>query len=179
MRAFDFGRMASTARRETLELVRDPVRALMALAGSVILMVILAYGVTLDVENLTYAVLDRDQTTLSQNYALNIAGSRYFTEKPPIVDYADLDRRMKDGKLTLAIEIPAGTQPGAVFTLKGRGVPRLDGRGHGTLIVEIHVDVPTALSAHARQLLEALDEELKADPSQASHQRAVGDDKSA
>jgi ribosome-dependent ATPase len=107
-RAFDPGRMASYARRETLEVVRDPVRAIMALAGTLILMVILAYGVTLDVENLTYAVLDRDQTTVSQNYALNIAGSRYFTEKRPILDYADLDRRMKNGELTLAIEIPPG-----------------------------------------------------------------------
>jgi ribosome-dependent ATPase len=58
------------------------------------------------VEDLTYAVLDRDQTTTSQNYTLNIAGSRYFTERRPIIDYNDLDRRMKNGELTLAIEIP-------------------------------------------------------------------------
>jgi ribosome-dependent ATPase len=105
-RSFDLGRLLSYTKRETLELLRDPIRALMALVGSVILMIIFAYGITLDVENLTYAVLDRDQTTTSQNYALNIAGSRYFTEQRPITDYDDLDRRMRSGALTLAIEIP-------------------------------------------------------------------------
>lgn len=62
----------------------------------------------MDVEDLRYAVLDRDQTTFSQNYTLNLSGSRYFIEQPPITDYADLDQRMRSGKITLAIEIPSG-----------------------------------------------------------------------
>jgi ribosome-dependent ATPase len=107
-RVFEPRRMVSYARRETLELLRDPIRAVMATVGSVILMFIFAYGITMDVENLTFAVLDRDQTTASQNYVVNIAGSRYFTERAPISDYDDLDRRMKNGELTLAIEIPPG-----------------------------------------------------------------------
>jgi ribosome-dependent ATPase len=45
---------------------------------------------------------------LSQNYALNLSGSRYFIERPPIANYADLDRRMRAGELALAVEIPAG-----------------------------------------------------------------------
>lgn len=59
-------------------------------------------------ENLSYAVLDRDQTLLSQNYALNLSDSRYFIERPPITDYAELNRRMRAGGLALAIEIPSG-----------------------------------------------------------------------
>jgi ribosome-dependent ATPase len=106
-RRFSLGRAWSYTLRETLELRRDPVRATMALLGSAILMFIVGYGISLDVENLNYAVLDRDQTMLSQNYALNLAGSRYFIERPPIIDYADLDRRMRSGELALAIEIPA------------------------------------------------------------------------
>ena len=80
----------------------------MALLGTAILMFVFGYGISLDVENLSYAVLDRDQTLLSQNYALNLSGSRYFIERPPIADYADLDRRMRAGELALAIEIPPG-----------------------------------------------------------------------
>ncbi|HQC95553.1 MAG TPA: ABC transporter permease, partial [Aquabacterium sp.] len=72
------------------------------------LMFVIGFGITMDVEDLSYAVLDRDQTTLSQNYTLNLAGSRYFTEHAPIIDYEDLDRRMRNGELSLAIEIPAG-----------------------------------------------------------------------
>ncbi len=102
------GRAWSYTLRETLELARDPVRATMALLGTAILLFIIGYGISLDVENLTYAVLDRDQTALSRNYALNLSGSRYFIERPPIIDYADLDQRMRAGKLALAIEIPPG-----------------------------------------------------------------------
>jgi ribosome-dependent ATPase len=106
--AFSFRRMASYARRETLELVRDPIRITLALLGSVILMFVMGYGISLDVENLTFAVLDGDRTVTSRDYTLNLAGSRYFVERPPILGHADLDRRMSSGELTLAIEIPPG-----------------------------------------------------------------------
>ena len=107
-RAFSLQRLYSYLWREALELRRDTVRATLALAGSLILMFVIGYGINMDVENLRYAVLDRDQTTLSQSYTLNLSGSRYFIERPPIADYADLDRRMKSGELSLAIEIPSG-----------------------------------------------------------------------
>ncbi|MGG6259725.1 ribosome-associated ATPase/putative transporter RbbA [Stutzerimonas stutzeri] len=105
---FSLQRMFSYLWRETLELQRDPVRATLALGGSLLLMFAIGFGITMDVEDLSYAVLDRDQTTLSQSYTLNLAGSRYFTEHAPIIDYDDLDRRMRSGELSLAIEIPPG-----------------------------------------------------------------------
>ena len=105
---FSLQRLWSYLWRETLELQRDPVRATLALGGSLILMFIIGFGISMDVEDLRYAVLDRDQSTLSQNYALNLAGSRYFLEQPPIVDDADMERRMRSGELALALEIPPG-----------------------------------------------------------------------
>jgi ribosome-dependent ATPase len=63
---------------------------------------------SMDVDELTFAVLDRDQTTLSQSYVLELTGSRYFTERPPITSYDELDRRMREGEVSLAIEIPPG-----------------------------------------------------------------------
>lgn len=101
-------RMFSYMRRESLELSRDPIRLALSLLGSLLLMIVIGYGITLDVENLSFAVLDRDQTTLSQDYLLNLEGSRYFIERPPIRDYADLDQRMRSGEISLAIEIPPG-----------------------------------------------------------------------
>ncbi|MGM0832915.1 MAG: ribosome-associated ATPase/putative transporter RbbA [Pseudomonadota bacterium] len=106
--AFSLQRLLSYTWRETLELRRDPVRGTLALLGSLILMLVIGYGISLDVEDLSYAILDRDQTTLSNSYALNLSGSRYFIEQPPLIDYADMDKRMRSGKLTLAIEIPPG-----------------------------------------------------------------------
>ncbi|NLD05613.1 MAG: ribosome-associated ATPase/putative transporter RbbA [Synergistaceae bacterium] len=105
-RWFNWKRAWSYCLHESLELMRDPVRGVMAVFGTFILMFVIGYGVSLDVENLSYAVLDRDQTVLSQNYALNLSGSRYFTGRPPISNYEELERRMRSGELNLAIEIP-------------------------------------------------------------------------
>jgi len=105
---FNPARMFSYNRREALELLRDPIRLTLALLGSVLLMLVMGYGITMDVENLTFAVLDRDQTAISRDYTLNLAGSRYFSERPPLKDYAELDRRMRSGEISLAIEIPPG-----------------------------------------------------------------------
>ena len=62
---FSVGRAWSYTLRETIELTRDPVRATMALLGTAILMIVVGFGISLDVENMTYAVLDRDQSLLS------------------------------------------------------------------------------------------------------------------
>lgn len=105
---FSFARSWTYSLREMLELRRDPVRATMALLGTALLMFVVGYGISLDVEDLRFAVLDRDQTTTSQNYALHLSGSRYFIERPAIKGDADLDQRMRSGELALAIEIPAG-----------------------------------------------------------------------
>ncbi|MGM0679692.1 MAG: ABC transporter permease, partial [Pseudomonadota bacterium] len=53
-------------------------------------------------------VLDHDQSTVSRNYTLNLSGSRYFEEQPSLQSYAELDRRMRNGELSLAIAIPPG-----------------------------------------------------------------------
>ena len=105
---FSLQRFLACAWRETLELQRDPVRATLALAGSLILMIVMGYGIGMDVKDLRYAVLDLDQTSLSTSYQLDIAGSTYFLEQPPIRSYAELDRRMASGELAMALEIPPG-----------------------------------------------------------------------
>ncbi|HVP09151.1 MAG TPA: ribosome-associated ATPase/putative transporter RbbA [Burkholderiales bacterium] len=101
-------RFASYARREALELLRDPIRLAFSLLGSVMLMIILGYGISIDVENLPFAALDRDGTQASREYVHNLAGSRYFVEHPPLHGYDELDRRMRTGELSLAVEIPPG-----------------------------------------------------------------------
>jgi len=106
--AFSPARLLSTMRRESMELRRDPVRGTLALLGSLVLMFVIGFGISMDVENLRFAVLDRDGTTISRDYALNLSGSRYFVEHAPILDEADMDRRMRSGELSLAIEIPPG-----------------------------------------------------------------------
>ena len=53
-----------------------------------------------------------------------------------------------------SIKIPPGTQPGAMFRLKGKGIKNIQGYGHGDLHVRIAVEVPTHLSAAQKAKLQ-------------------------
>jgi molecular chaperone DnaJ len=56
------------------------------------------------------------------------------------------------------LEIPAGTQPGDVFKLRGRGMPTPGQRAKGDLVVQVHLDVPKTLTARQEELLRELAE---------------------
>nr|WP_206835233.1 ribosome-associated ATPase/putative transporter RbbA [Marinobacterium iners] len=107
-RLFSPRRLLAYSRRETLEILRDPIRTAFALLGSVILMLVLGYGLSFDVEDLTFAVLDHDRTPESRAYIDNIAGSRYFNRQADAVSEAELEQRMRSGKLAVALILPAG-----------------------------------------------------------------------
>jgi len=66
-----------------------------------------------------------------------------------------------DGKGKL--RIPAGTQPGAVLRIKQRGIPKRSGVGRGDQLVEVALEVPSALTAKQKDLLEAFARELGED----------------
>ncbi len=131
---FSLQRLLSYSGREAMELRRDPIRATLAMLGTLMLMFIMGYGISMDVEDLSFAVLDRDQTTTSQAYVQNIAGSRYFNEQPPLGDYDELERRMRSGEISLAVEIPPnfgrdlkrGNQPEVGFWIDGAMPMRAD-----------------------------------------------------
>ena len=107
-RRFDPGRLWAYARRETMELLRDPIRLSFAFVGPVILMLAFGYGITFDVENLKFAAFDQDETPESHRLIENFSGSRYFSEQPPISSAAEIEQRMKSGELAVVVEIPAG-----------------------------------------------------------------------
>ena len=127
---FSLGRLLAVARREGKELLRDKVRMAFALAGAIFMMVIFGYGISLDVENLAFAVYDQDQTPQSRAYLEAFRGSRYFDEQPAIHDPQELHRRLQRSEIKLALEIPpgfgrdlyAGRQPAVAAWLDG-GMP--------------------------------------------------------
>ncbi|MDQ0513133.1 ribosome-associated ATPase/putative transporter RbbA [Ancylobacter amanitiformis] len=108
VRRFDAGRLWAYARRETLEILRDRARLAFAFLGPILLMLTFGYGISFDVENLPYAVFDQDGSAQSRQLLEAFEGSRYFQLHAPITSPDELDRRMKDGELTLAIEVPPG-----------------------------------------------------------------------
>ena len=80
---------------------------------------------------------------------------------------------LEDESAMVTVGIPAGTQPGSVLTVKGQGIPRLDGRGRGSLAVVVQVDVPNVLTERARELLGELDAELRGSSQDGSGRRAA------
>ena len=106
--AFRPARALAFSYREMMEVLRDPVRLAFAFLGTMVLLVIMAFGISHDVDDLTFAALDLDQTPASRAYLRNYSGSRYFIERPEIRSKDELENRLKSGDVTLAIEIPPG-----------------------------------------------------------------------
>ncbi len=105
-RLFSLQRLLAYTIRETIELIRDPIRISFALFGTAFLMLVFGFGISNDVNNLTFAALDYDKTHESRAYLEELRGSSYFIEKRPLVDYADMHKRLQSGEIDAAVEIP-------------------------------------------------------------------------
>ena len=71
---------------------------------------------------------------------------------------AELEIPTIDGKVKWTL--PAGTQPGTTFRLRGKGIPELRGRGRGDQYVTVRVQVPTSLNAEQKEALNAFGEAM-------------------
>jgi len=104
--ARQLGKLWAFARREALELIRDPIRIAFALLGPLILATTMAFGISFDIENVPYAVLDGDQSAESRTFLEAFSSSRYFETRPPIASLGEIDRRLEAGEIRVAIMIP-------------------------------------------------------------------------
>jgi len=69
------------------------------------------------------------------------------------------------------LKIHSGTQPGEVFKLKGRGMPRLGGYSKGNLLVRVNISVPDKLTQRQKALLEELSKEFGTASQTKEHRR--------
>src|SRR5690606_11653833 len=105
-RIFSLRRFRAYAWRESVELVRDRVRLFFSLIGTAILMLIFGFGITFDVDNLRFAVLDRDQSPESRAYVDQFAHSSYFLQRPDLLDETEAIQRLRSNDIVLFLEIP-------------------------------------------------------------------------
>ncbi len=103
---FSPSRVWAFARREAMELIRDPIRVVFALLGPIILAIAMANGISFDVEKLDYAVFDQDRSQESHSFLENFSSSRYFQQKRPVANRKELDDRLKSGELKFVLIIP-------------------------------------------------------------------------
>ena len=105
---FSVGRLWAYARRETVELLRDPIRLAFAVVGPIVLMLAFGYGISFDIENLQTASFDQDETPQSRQLLEGFEGSRYFSMQPPITSSEEAERRLRSGNTQIVVEVPPG-----------------------------------------------------------------------
>jgi molecular chaperone DnaJ len=92
-----------------------------------------------------HAFFDRDGSDLHVTIPISVTQAGLGTDiKVPTLDGQE------------RLHIPEGTQPGAVFRLRGLGIPRVEERGRGDLYVHVQVVIPSQISREQRRLLESL-----------------------
>ena len=107
--------------------------------------------VALDVQRHDYFIRDGNDIVLE--LPLNIAQAALGTDiEVPTVDGSE------------KLKVPAGTQHGATFKLRGKGVPFLRGSGRGDQVVVARVVVPTKLNEQQRRLFQELEQTLRGEP---------------
>ena len=94
--------------------------------------------------------------TVKEHELFERQGDDLFCEIPIKFTLATLGGAIEVPTLSgkASLKIPVGTQSGTTFRLRDKGMPRLRSGGHGDQLVRVHVEVPTALTAEQRKLLE-------------------------
>ena len=107
-RFFSYRRWWAYARREAMEILRDPIRLAFALLAPVLLMVTFGYGISFDVDDLPYAVYDQDRSRESRAVLEAFEGSQSFEFQRALQRPGEVDAGLRDGSLKFVVEIPPG-----------------------------------------------------------------------
>lgn len=99
-------RVKAIAKKELIQIWRDPLSLAMAFLMPVMLLFIFGYAITLDVNNLKAVVYDLDKSSLSRELVSQFRESGYFTIVDYINDPKDIDKYLNTGKALVSISIP-------------------------------------------------------------------------
>jgi ABC-2 type transport system permease protein len=120
-------RIVAVAHKEWREIVRDRVFFSLSFIVPVAMMLLLGYGLSLDVENIPFAVVDYDRSALSRDYAYRFIGSRYFSFKGYVSEERALARLLTGNKIRAAIIIPEKFQERLLSERSARVQTLIDG----------------------------------------------------
>ncbi len=102
-----FLRIRAMARKEWIQIRRDRLSLAMAFALPAMLLVIYAYAITFDVDNILTVVYDQDKSSTSRDLIARFAESKYFSIVASIDSYREIDRYLDSGGAKVAITIPS------------------------------------------------------------------------
>jgi ABC-2 type transport system permease protein len=101
-----FLRIKAIAKKEIIQIWRDPLSLAMAFIMPVLLLFLFGYAITLDVNNLTTIVYDADRSSISRELASELSASGYFTIVRFADDQREIDSYLDSGRSRVAISIP-------------------------------------------------------------------------
>lgn len=99
-------RVGAVARKEFLHVIRDFRSLLMAIGTPVLLLTLFGYALTLDVDHVPLAVWDQSGTARSRELISRFAGSRYFSLRMNVHNYADLVRAIDTREVMMGLVVP-------------------------------------------------------------------------
>jgi ABC-2 type transport system permease protein len=99
-------RLLAVARKEVIQIRRDPRSLGMAFVIPVILLFLFGHALTLDVDNLRTIVYDQDRTAVSRDFLARFEASGYFTVAATAKNYRDVERALDSGRAQVALVIP-------------------------------------------------------------------------
>lgn len=99
-------RILAIVRKETREVLRDPIYLALSIAVPVVIMTLLGLGFVLDVKNLPVAFYDQDQSPLSREYMHAFTNSEYFRLVAVAADPAHVDWMLQTGRVRAVVVIP-------------------------------------------------------------------------
>lgn len=102
----NLARIAALAHKEWREIVRDRLFLALAFVVPASLMIVFGYGLSLDVEQVPFAVVDHDRSALSRDYIHRFIDSRYFDYRGHVKSERELDPLLADSRIRFAIVIP-------------------------------------------------------------------------
>lgn len=130
-------RLLAVARKEVIQIRRDPRSLGMAFVIPMILLFLFGYALTLDVDNLSTIVYDQDRTTTSRDFLARFEESGYFTVVARAANYAEVEWALDAGRAQVALVIPRNFARDLEL---GREVPvqaLLDGSDSNTATIAI------------------------------------------
>jgi ABC-2 type transport system permease protein len=102
-----FLRIKAIAKKELIQIWRDPLSLAMAFLMPVLLLLIFGYAITLDVNNLTTIVYDLDKSSVSREFVSELMASGYFTVVRNAVRPREIDDYLDSGNARIAVSIPS------------------------------------------------------------------------
>jgi ABC-2 type transport system permease protein len=101
-----FDRIKAIVKKETIEILRDPLYLTLNLFVPVVILILIGYGLVLDVKNIPIAFLDYDKSKLSREYVDSYVNSEYFRFYSFINNYKEAEELIQSGKCRAIIIIP-------------------------------------------------------------------------